>query len=119
MFSAFRLANNWLNFYDVCSLRLPSAMVILSGCSTGANRTFAGDEILGLVRGFLSAGAASLIVSLWDVNDPATAKLMEAFYERIKEGVSARQALREAALKARQLYAHPYYWAPFVFIGRG
>ena len=119
MFSAFRLANNWLNFYDVCSLRLPSAMVILSGCSTGANRTFAGDEILGLVRGFLSAGAASLIVSLWDVNDPATAKLMEAFYERVKAGVSARQALREAALKARQLYAHPYYWAPFVFIGRG
>lgn len=119
MFSAFRLANTWLNFYDVCSLRLQAAMVILSGCSTGANRTFAGDEILGLVRGFLSAGAASLVVSLWDVNDPATARLMAAFYQRLKEGISPRQALREASLETRQLYAHPYYWAPFVFIGRG
>lgn len=119
MFSAFRLANNWLNFYDVCSLQLSSAMVILSGCSTGANRTFAGDEILGLVRGFLSAGAASLVVSLWDVNDPATAQLMTAFYERLKAGVSPRQALREASINTRQQYAHPYYWAPFVFIGRG
>jgi len=118
MFSAFKLPNTWLNFYDVCSLRLPGALVVLSGCSTGANKVYAGDEILGLVRGFLTAGAASLVVSLWAVNDPATAKLMTAFYEGLKTGVAPRQALRMAALDTRQLFPHPYYWAPFTFIGR-
>jgi CHAT domain-containing protein len=97
---------------------LQGALVVLSGCSTGANKVYAGDEILGLVRGFLTAGAASLVVSLWAVNDPATAKLMTAFYEGLKTGVAPRQALRMAALDTRQLFPHPYYWAPFTFIGR-
>jgi CHAT domain-containing protein len=118
MFSAFKLADNWFNFYDVCSLRLPAALVVLSGCSTGANKVYAGDEILGLVRGFLTAGAASMVVSLWAVNDPATAKLMTVFYEHIKSGLAPRKALREAALQTRHSYSHPYYWAPFILIGR-
>lgn len=118
MFSAFKLADTWFNFYDVCSLRLPAALVVLSGCSTGANKVYAGDEILGLVRGFLTAGAASMVVSLWAVNDPATAKLMTVFYEQLKSGLAPRKALREAALQTRHSYSHPYYWAPFILIGR-
>jgi CHAT domain-containing protein/predicted negative regulator of RcsB-dependent stress response len=117
MFSAFRLADTWLNFYDVCTLRIPAALVTLSGCSTGANGIYAGDEMLGLVRGFLTAGATALVVSLWAVNDPATARLMTAFYEQLQQGCPPRQALRAAALYLREEYAHPYYWAPFVFIG--
>lgn len=117
MFSAFRLADTWLNFYDVCTLRIPAALVTLSGCSTGASRIYAGDEILGLVRGFLTAGATALVVSLWAVNDPATARLMTAFYELLQQGCPPRQALRAAALRLREEYEHPYYWAPFVFIG--
>ena len=117
MFSAFRLADTWLNFYDVCSLRIPASLVTLSGCSTGASRIYAGDEIPGLVRGFLTAGAAALIVSLWAVNDPATAQLMADFYARLQQGQQPRQALREAALRLRQHFDHPYYWAPFIFIG--
>ena len=117
MFSAFKLAGTWLNFYDVCALRIQSALVTLSGCSTGTNRIHAGDEILGLVRGFLTAGASALVVSLWAVNDPATAKLMTAFYARLQSGAPPRQALRDAALMIKQQYPHPYYWAPFVFIG--
>ena len=117
MFSAFKLAGTWLNFYDVCALRIQSALVTLSGCSTGTNRIYAGDEILGLVRGFLTAGASALVVSLWAVNDPATAKLMTAFYARLQVGAPPRQALRDAALMIKQQYPHPYYWAPFVFIG--
>ncbi len=118
MFSAFQLAGTWLNFFDICSLQTNATLVTLSGCSTGTNHVYAGDELLGLVRGFLSAGAASLVVSLWTVNDPATATLMKAFYEQLQQGVSPRAALRQAALQTRQQYAHPYYWAPFVLIGR-
>jgi CHAT domain-containing protein len=118
MFSAFQLAGTWLNFFDICALQMNATLVTLSGCSTGANRIYAGDELLGLVRGFLSAGASSLVVSLWAVNDPATATLMQSFYERLQHGDSPRAALRQAALHTRQQFAHPYYWAPFVLIGR-
>ncbi len=118
MFSAFQLAGTWLNFFDICSLRMTATLVTLSGCSAGANRIYAGDELLGLVRGFLSAGAASLVVSLWAVNDPATAMLMKEFYEHLQQGASPRAALRQAALFTRQQFPHPYYWAPFVLMGR-
>ena len=117
MFSAFSLADSWLNFYDVCTLDLRSSLVTLSGCSTGANQIHAGDEMLGLVRGFLSAGAGSLVVSLWEVNDPVTARLMAEFYGNLKAGLSPRTALRAAELEIKREHPHPYYWAPFVFIG--
>lgn len=116
MFSAFKLADTWLNFYDICRLKLSASLVTLSGCSTGASRVYAGDELMGLARGFLSAGAASLIVSLWAVNDPAAAKQMTAFYELLRSGNSTRAALRKAALEIKSLQEHPYFWAPFVLI---
>jgi CHAT domain-containing protein len=116
MFSAFKLADAWLNFYDICALKLSSPLVTLSGCNTGASGIHAGDELMGLARGFLSAGAASLVVSLWAVNDPATAKLMTSFYEKLRAGLHSRAALRAAALEIKSLYDHPYYWAPFVLI---
>ena len=116
MFSAFKLSCSWLNFYDIRALKLPASLVVLSGCSTGASRIYAGDEMMGLARGFLSAGAASLVVSLWTVNDPATAKLMTAFYRKLRGGMSIRAALRSAALEIKSQYEHPYYWAPFVLI---
>ncbi|MBI1766281.1 MAG: CHAT domain-containing protein [Acidobacteria bacterium] len=118
LFSALKLADGWLNFYDICALHLPGSLVTLSGCSTGANRVLAGDELLGLVRGFLMAGATTLVVSLWAVHDQATAHLMTAFYQRLQAGVAPRPALREAALATRHEYPHPYFWAPFVLIGR-
>ena len=116
MFSAFKLADTWLNFYDICALRLPASLVTLSGCHTGASCIYAGDELMGLARGFLSAGASALVVSLWAVNDPATAKLMTVFYQGLRAGEAPRAALRQAALAMRMLYPHPYYWAPFVLI---
>jgi CHAT domain-containing protein/predicted negative regulator of RcsB-dependent stress response len=117
MFSAFKLADAWLNFYDVCSMRTRGALVVLSGCSTGVGGVYVGDEMLGLVRGFLYANAASLVVSLWAVNDPATTELMKGFYKLLREGRRPRAALREAALRLKQQQPHPYYWAPFVMIG--
>ncbi len=117
MFSAFKLAGQWLNFYDICSLRIPSSLVTLSGCSTGVNQVYAGDEMHGLVRGFLTAGASALVVSLWPVSDTATANLMSSFYKHLTDGLPPRSALRQAALEVKKDYAHPYYWAPFIFIG--
>jgi CHAT domain-containing protein/tetratricopeptide (TPR) repeat protein len=116
MFSAFKLADTWLNFYDICALKLPASLVVLSGCNTGASRIYAGDELMGLARGFLTAGASSLVVSLWAVNDPATAQLMTALYQKLRSGTSTRAALRAAALEIKSRYDHPYYWAPFVLI---
>ena len=118
MFSAFKLSDEWLNAYDVCSLRMNSAMVTLSGCSTGAGRVYAGDEMLGLVRAFLKAGASSLVVSLWAVNDRSSASLMGSFYEAIGQGGSARSSLRDAILKLKMDYPNPYYWGPFILIGQ-
>ena len=118
MFSAFKLSDQWMNAYDICSLRMKSALVTLSGCSTGAGRVYAGDETLGLVRSFLRAGASSLVVSLWTVNDPSAAALMSRFYEDLARGTGARAALQSAILDAKARYSNPYYWAPFVLIGR-
>ena len=118
MFSAFRLSDAWLNFFDIRMLKLPASLVTLSGCHTGASRVYAGDELMGLARGFLSAGAAHLVVSLWAVDDPATAELMTAFYRHLRAGARPRAALRQAALALKSNCAHPYYWAPFILISR-
>ena len=117
-FSALRLADMWLNFYDASLLRLPASLVVLSGCCTGTSRIGVGDELMGLASGFLSAGAASLLASLWMVNDSATAKMMKALYRRLQHGDSIRSALRAAILETKSEYRHPYYWAPFILIGR-
>jgi CHAT domain-containing protein/tetratricopeptide (TPR) repeat protein len=117
MFSSLRLAGQWLTYYDICSLRIPSSLVTLSGCSTGVNSIHGEDEMYGLVSGFLTAGASSLVASLWTVNDTATAKLMTLFYRQLKEGSPPLTALRSAVLQIKSQSPHPYYWAPFIFIG--
>ena len=117
MFSALRLADKWLNCYDISSLRLPNPLVTLSGCRTGAHGILAGDEVSGLVRAFLSAGAGALVVSLWPVNDSATAQMMSTFYDKLQSGLSPCAALRSASLEIRRGNPNPWYWAPFVFIG--
>jgi CHAT domain-containing protein len=69
------------------------------------------------MRGFLYAGAPSLVASLWAVSDSSTAELMSEMYRRIGEGESKRKALRMAQLQIKDDYGHPYYWAPFVLMG--
>jgi tetratricopeptide (TPR) repeat protein len=117
MFSFLKLADSRLNFYNLLDLRLNAEMVTLSGCHTGVNKIFPGDELHGLMRGFLGAGAAALIVSLWAVNDRSTAELMSKMYTRIRAGDTKRAGLRKAQLAIKDAYGHPYYWAPFVLMG--
>jgi len=117
MFSFLKLADSRLSFYNLLDLNLNAEMVTLSACHTGVNRVFPGDELHGLMRGFLYAGAPALVVSLWAVNDRSTSELMRELYLQISTGASKRSALRRAQLAIKEEYGHPYYWAPFVLMG--
>jgi CHAT domain-containing protein/tetratricopeptide (TPR) repeat protein len=118
MFSSIRLGNSHLSFYDIYHLQLPVDLVVLSGCATGLNVVSPGDELMGLTRGFLRAGAQSLILSLWDVHDESTKEFMIAFYTRLQQGLSKAAALQATMVELRERYPHPYYWAPFSLIGK-
>ena len=119
MFSSIRLGDSYLSLYDLYHLKLPAELVVLSGCATGLNTVKTGDELIGLVRGLLQAGAQSMVLSLWDVHDATTKEFMLAFYSAWQGGLSKSMALRAAMLKLREQYPHPYYWAPFLLIGKG
>ena len=103
---------------DICSQNLKAEIVTLSACETGLNKIFAGDEILGLARGFLSAGAKSLILSLWTVNDETAVDLMKLFYQQLQTGETASKALQIAQCNLIERGFHPYLWSPFVLIGK-
>ena len=118
MFSSIRMGDGYLNLYDLYQMRLPSKLVTLSGCATGMNFVSAGDELLGLQRGLFCAGASSLLLSLWDVHDQSTAKLMEAFYKNYIAGQELAAALQAAMQQIREEHPHPYFWAPFVLAGK-
>jgi tetratricopeptide (TPR) repeat protein len=118
MFSSIRLGRSELNLYDLYRMRLSAELVTLSGCGTGLNAVVGGDELLGLVRGLLYAGAQAVLVSLWDVNDDSTAKFMKFFYEGLQRQANKAAALQNAMQRLREDYPHPYYWAPFVLIGK-
>jgi CHAT domain-containing protein len=119
MFSSIRLGSSYLSLYDLYHFNLPAELVVLSGCATGLNVVTAGDELIGLERGLLQAGAQSLVLSLWDVHDDSTKEFMIDFYTRLQQGFSKTEALRAAMLELRQRCPHPYYWAPFTLIGKG
>ena len=77
-----------------------------------------GDELLGLARGFLYAGTPSLVVSLWTVNDRSTSQLMRRFYSGLNSGLAKPEALQAAIAEVKADYPHPFYWAPFVLMGK-
>ena len=118
MFSGIRLGDGYLNLYDLYQMKLNARLVTLSGCATGMNFVAAGDELLGLQRGLFCAGATTLLLSLWDVHDESTAQLMGHFYRRYIEGHSMAESLQHAMRELRQTRPHPFYWAPFVLVGK-
>jgi CHAT domain-containing protein len=118
MFSGIRLGDGYLNLYDLYQIRLPAKLVTLSGCATGMNFVSAGDELLGLQRGLFCAGATSLLLSLWDVHDESTSALMQEFYKHYIQTGDMACALQSAMKQLRQQHAHPYFWAPFVLVGK-
>ena len=106
---------------DLAMLRLDAELAVLSACRTGLGREIDGEGLLGLTHAFFLAGANRVLVSLWDVDDRATAELMSHFYEGLwTEGLSPEAALRNAQLQMRRSgWSDPYYWAAFVLQGDG
>jgi CHAT domain-containing protein len=102
---------------ELFGLRLDADLVVLSACETGLGKLRGGDDLIGLSRGFFYAGASSIIGSLWQVSDEATALLMTSFYISLEKRPLAA-ALRDAQLEVRKSeYSHPFYWAPFQLTG--
>jgi CHAT domain-containing protein len=119
LFSALRLADGWLTVRDACDLDLSGCgLVALSACDTGVSQVAPGDELLGLTRGFFAAGAASLLVSLWPVDDATTVELMDCFYREMRAGAAPAAALRGAQRDLLRQHEHPFFWAGFALHGR-
>lgn len=103
---------------DLAGLELQAELVTMSACSTARSRISAADELQGFVRAFLMLQVPSLVASLWDVNDEATASLMGRFYEGFAASPDIAENLRRAMLGMKEVFDHPFYWAGFVLIGR-
>jgi CHAT domain-containing protein len=110
--------DGFLTLEEVTHLRLNADLVVLSACETGKGDLKPAEGVMGLARAFLHAGSRGVVCSLWSVDDERTSTLMQALYGKLKEGKPAAEAL---ALARRQLIAQeqaPFYWAPFILIGR-
>jgi CHAT domain-containing protein/TPR repeat protein len=107
---------------EIRRTRLNADVVVLSACETGSGKLQGQEGVMNLARAFLTAGARSVVASLWDVDDRSTATLMESFYEHLKAGLTVKEALRQAQLDFIKNYgdkAKPNLWAGFEVIGDG
>ena len=107
-----------LSLYEIVGMKIRARLVVLSACETGLGTLQGGDEITGLARTFLTAGADTVVASLWKVSDESTVLLMQEFYLGLRSGLTPGAALRQSAIAVRAKYPHPFYWAPFVVTGR-
>jgi CHAT domain-containing protein len=109
----------WVTALELAGLDLwGTQLVVLSACDTGRGDVKLGQGVYGLRRAFLVAGAETVVMSLWKVNDETTRELMEAYYRHLLAGQGRATALREAMRELRQTQPHPHYWAPFIAMGR-
>ena len=110
-----------LMMIEVLGLAVDADLVVLSGCRTALGKRLAGEGVIGFPWAFLYAGARSVVVSLWAVNDASTASLMTAFYENlVRRGLDKAESLRQAKIALfRGRYPAPKHWAPFILIGEG
>ena len=119
--------DGFLQLYEIYDLKIPECeLAVLSACETNVGERFDGEGVFGLSRGFLAAGARRVIASQWAVDDESTAILMGHLFRRIAaqerrgERVNYARALRDAKLAVRResKWADPYFWAPFILIGK-
>ncbi|MEC4812625.1 MAG: tetratricopeptide repeat protein [Scytonema sp. PMC 1069.18] len=101
---------------EIIKLNLQADLVVLSACDTGGGEV-TGDGVVGLSRSLLTAGAESVIVSLWAVDDSSTSDLMVEFYRQLQQNPDKAKALRQAMLSTMKKHPHPIHWAAFTLIG--
>ena len=112
--------DGFLRAHDIYNLNLPAELVVLSACETGLGKQIKGEGLVGLTQGFMYAGARRVVVSLWSVNDKATADLMARFYRgMLREKKTPAAALRGAQVEMsrQRQWQSPYYWAAFTLQG--
>ena len=110
--------DGFLEAGEIVQLKLKSDLVVLSSCNSGLGVIDESEGILGMTKAFFEAGAKSVVVSLWTVNDKYTAKFMTLFYENLSKGFDKSEALRQAKIEFIKKYSpNPYYWAAFVLSG--
>jgi CHAT domain-containing protein len=105
---------------EIYEMRTPVLLVVLSACQTALGKDVRGEGLMGVTRGFMHAGASSVVASLWEVDDRATAELMKVFYSNmLQRGMKTGEALREAQNTIRQQpeWRSPHYWAAFTLQG--
>lgn len=113
-----------LEVHEILELKLTAELVTLSACDTALGSGYfaevpAGDDLVGLTRAFMFAGAPSVLASLWEVNDRSAVQLMHSFYGQLRNGDKATAlAKAQREMRARGLYRHPYYWGAFTLVGR-
>ncbi len=116
-----RTENDFLQAYEISKMELHAELAVLSACETGFGKFERGNGVASLARAFMYAGVPSLVVSLWQVDDQATSKIMKEFYNGLAKGLSKSEALRQAKLwyinNAQEAMKHPAYWSPFIQIG--
>lgn len=109
----------WVTALELVGLNLwGTQLVVLSACDTGRGDVKLGQGVYGLRRAFITAGAETVVTSLWKVNDETTRELMEAYYGHLMAGQGRATALREAMQALRRTQPHPHYWAPFITLGQ-
>lgn len=113
--------DGYLTMREVFDLKLNADLVVLSACKSGLGQRIRGEGVTGLSRSFFGAGASSVLVSLWNVYDRSTSDFMSSFYDQMEESKLNKTAALKAARRKMILskkYSHPYYWSPFILIGR-
>ena len=118
--------DGYLSAEEIFGLHLPCDQLVLSACSSALGEHFSGEGVTGLVRAFLYAGAASVVASLWEVDDQATAEFMAIFYQTLLADQSSGGAAALARTKRRMIheselirFSHPCFWAAFTLTGEG
>ena len=108
--------DGYLTIGEASSLNLNAQMVCLSACQTGLGKIKKGEGMVGLSRAFMVAGSKNVGVTLWCVDDEATAEFMTRMYKKVKNGMSYSEAYRKVKneFRSNDEYKHPYYWAAFV-----
>lgn len=119
LFSRLVLADGDVTTLDLLEMRLEASLVVLSACETGRAVIGGGDELLGFIRALLYAGASSLVLTLWCVEDMQTQALMSHFYHYLQDAQKTKErALQMAQCRLIEAGIHPFYWAAFTLIGR-
>ena len=108
-----------LRMSDVQAANLRARLVVLSCCHSGRGRILKGEGVVGIARAFLAAGARSVLISLWAIDDEATMVFMKSFYQHLKEGKTASAAIHQTmkSLRESEKFSEMRYWAPFQLIG--